>query len=148
MTLTEKAAYLKGFADAAKLEDKEDVAKLLGKIIDMLDDLAISVSDIDDTLDSVMEQLDAVDEDLDELEEYVYEDYDEDYDDDDFWSDDDDDDEDITYEFECPECGKTVYLDESLFESDDDIVCPACGAVLEDLTLSFDEEDEDEDDED
>ena len=39
MTLTEKAAYLKGFADAAKLEDKEDIAKLLGKIIDLLDDL-------------------------------------------------------------------------------------------------------------
>ncbi len=146
MTLTEKAAYLKGFADAAKLDDKEDVAKILGKIIDMLDDLAISVSDIDDTLDSVMEQLDTVDEDLGELEEFVYEDYDEDDEDDDFW--DDEDDEDITYEFECPECGKTVYLDESLFESDDDIVCPACGAVLEDLTLSFDEEDEDEEEDD
>ena len=147
MTLTEKAAYLRGFADASKLEQTEDVAKILGKIIDIIDDLAISVSDIDDTLDSVMEQLDTVDEDLGELEEYVYDDYDdEDYDDDDdFWSDDD---EDITYEFECPECGKTVYLDESLFESDDDIICPACGAVLEDLTLSFDEEDEEDEDKD
>ena len=140
MTITEKAAYLKGFADAADLQSDKDVAKVLAKIIDMLDDLAVCVADLDDTADAITEQLDAVDEDLGLLEEYVYDDEYEDEDDDDFWSDEDEDD--VTYELTCPECGKVIYLDDSIFDSDDEITCPACGAVLQDLSLDEDEDDE------
>ena len=137
MTITEKAAYLRGFADAAKVDDE-----LIKKIVEIIDDMAVCIADLDDTTDAIIEQLDAVDEDLGSLEEYVYDD------DCDCCCDDDDccccdDDEDVTYELECPECGKTIYLDDSIFESDEDITCPACGAVLEDLTLDFDFEDED-----
>ena len=51
-------------------------------------------------------------------------------------------DDDTMFELECPACGKTIYLDESIFDSDAPIVCPACGAELEDLTIE--EEDDDE----
>ena len=60
MTVTEKAAYLKGVVSMLKLEENSDEAKVLNV-------------------------LDAVDEDLDDLEEYVYGD-----DDDDCCCDDDD----------------------------------------------------------
>ena len=139
MTITEKAAYLKGFADAAKLDDDKDSVKLLKKVVEIIDDLALCITDLDDQMEAVTEQLDAVDEDLGDLEEYVY-------DDDCDCRDDDCDcdccDDDTMFELECPACGKTIYLDESIFDSDDPIVCPACGAELEDLTIE--EEDDDE----
>lgn len=137
MTITEKAAYLKGFADAAKLND-DDASALLKKIVDIIDDLALSISDLDDRVDEVEEHVDAVDEDLGDLEEFVYDDDDCDCCDDDCCCDDDD----TMFELECPACHETIYLDESVFDSDEEVVCPACGAVLEDLTIDETEDDE------
>lgn len=140
MTITEKAAYLKGFADAAKLDEDKDITKVVKKIIDIIDELALCITDLDGEVDAITEQLDAVDEDLGDLEEYVYED------DDDFDCDGDCDncydDDDMMFELECPACGETVYLDDSIFDSDEEVKCPACGAVLEDLVIDEDEDDE------
>ena len=69
--------------------------------IDVLDDIALTVSDLEDGLDIFSEQLDAVDEDLSNLEDYVYDD-EEDYEDED----------DEVYEVTCPACNDIVYLDE------------------------------------
>ena len=137
MTITEKAAYLRGFADAAKMKDDDDAVKLLKKVVEIIDDLAVCVTDLDDQVAEMSEQLDA---DRADLEECIYED-------DDCCCDDDcdccdDDDEDMMFELECPECGKTIYLDESIFDSDEEITCPSCGAVLEDLTIEEDGGDE------
>jgi phage FluMu protein Com len=100
--------------DAAKPE-----AKLINAIIDLLDDLTLTVSDLEDGLEILNEQVDAVDEDLDDLESYVYEELDEDYDEDDDY-----------FEIECPKCGEVVCVDEGVLE-DGSINCPNCDELLE-----------------
>ena len=125
MTVTEKAAYLRGLAEGLDLDEKKDETKLFKAMMDVIDDLALTVSDLEDELALVTEQLDAVDEDLDELEQYVYDDE----------CDDEDDD---VYEVECPACGETVYFDgacgEKLeFDLDGcDCGCDDCGCDDED----------------
>jgi hypothetical protein len=73
MTITEKVAYLKGLAEGLALDEAKAETKIIKAMMDVLDDIALSVSDLEDGMDLLSEQLDAVDEDLDELEGYVYE---------------------------------------------------------------------------
>ncbi|MBQ3005802.1 MAG: hypothetical protein IJM97_00715 [Clostridia bacterium] len=124
MNLTEKAAYLKGLVEGIDLDDKKPETKILKAVLDLLDDLALSVSDLDDEVAGVIDQLDAVDEDLADLEEIVYEDYDE-YDDCDCDCCDDE-----LYEIECPACQTVFSIDEECLE-DGSIDCPNCGELLE-----------------
>lgn len=142
MNITEKAAYLKGLAEGIGLDDSTKEAKVLKAVLDIIDDMALIVSDLDDEVAVMADQLDAVDEDLDELEEYVYCDCeDEDCDCDcDCCCDDDE-----IYEVECPACGHTVYFGESVFE-EEEVSCPECGAVFEDLFIDEDDCDCDCDD--
>ena len=78
MTVTEKAAYLKGVVSMLKLEESSDEAKVLNVLVDTIDEMAQSIAELEEQLDLTNEQLDAVDEDLDDLEEYVYGDDDDD----------------------------------------------------------------------
>ena len=102
MTVTEKVAYIKGLVDGLDLDAKKDEVKVIKAIIDLLDDMAMSVSDLEEGLDVVCDQVDEIDEDLSDLETYVYE-----CDDDDCFCDDDD-----CYEIECPNCGETICDDD------------------------------------
>ncbi len=141
MTVTEKAAYLKGLAEGLNLEESKPETKLINAMIDVIDELALSVADLEDAVDMLTEQVDAVDEDLAELEDYVFEDED-DYDDCDCdcgcgcCGDDE------YFEVECPACGEVICLDESVLD-EDAIECPACGETLE---FDFDLDDEEDDD--
>ena len=90
-------------------------------MLDVIDDLALTVSDLEDELALLTEQVDAVDEDLDDLEQFVYE---EDFDDDCCCEDDD------VYEVDCPACGETVYFDGEDIDAGF-AACPACGEKLE-----------------
>ena len=102
------------------MDAEKPETKLINAIIELLDDVTLTVSDLEDGLELLNEQVDAVDEDLDELESFVYEEYDdEDY----------DEDEDY-FEIECPKCGETVCVDESMLE-DGSINCPNCDELLE-----------------
>jgi len=120
MTITEKAAYLKGLAEGLALDAAKPETKLINAIIELLDDLTLTVSDIEDGLEILNEQVDAVDEDLDELEGFVYDDLDDDY----------EDEEDDYYEIECPKCGEVICVDEGVM-LDGSINCPNCDEVLE-----------------
>ena len=120
MTITEKAAYLKGLAEGLALDAAKPETKLINAIIELLDDLTLTVSDIEDGLEILNEQVDAVDEDLDELEGFVYDDLDDDY----------EDEEDDYYEIECPKCGEVICVDEGVM-MDGSINCPNCDEVLE-----------------
>ena len=139
MTLTEKAAYIKGLAEGLGLDESKPETKIINALIDIIDDLSLSVSDLEDELVLVGEQVDAVDEDLDALESYVYDDDDCDCDDCDCCCDDCDEDE--FFEGECPACGEVINVDEGILESGS-IECPNCGENLE-----FDIEYEDDEDE-
>ena len=79
MTLTEKVAYLKGLAEGLDLDKDTKEAKIFEAMFDILEDMALTVTDIDEDLSAVEDLVDAIDEDLDELEEYIFED---DFDDD------------------------------------------------------------------
>ena len=127
MTVTEKVAYLKGLAEGLALDESKPEAKLIKAMIDVLDDIALSVSDLEDGLDLISEQLDAVDEDLDELEGFVYEELD---DDDDCCCDDCYDDDDEFYDVECPACHEVIGIDADTLE-EGSIECPNCGELLE-----------------
>lgn len=123
MTISEKVAYIKGLADGLVLDDNNKQDKLLKAIIDVLDDIALTVEDLEDCSAELAEQIDAVDEDLAALEDVVYE---EDDDCDDCCCDCDDD----MYEVECPNCHDIIYVDEDML-CEESIDCPNCGTKLE-----------------
>ena len=131
MTLTEKVAYLKGLAEGLALDESKPENKVIKAMMDVLDDLALTVCDLEDGMDLISEQLDAVDEDLASLEDVVYGD-DDDCDCD--CCDDDCDcdccDDDDLYEVECPACKDVIYLDMDMLE-EESIDCPNCGTHLE-----------------
>lgn len=131
MTITEKVAYLRGLAEGLNLDDNNKQDKLIKAIIGVLDDMALTVSDLEDGCAELCEQIDAVDEDLSAVEDLIYED--EDYDECDCDCDCADDE---VYEIECPNCHDLIYLDQD--ELDQDIKCPGCGTNLE---FEFDDDD-------
>lgn len=129
MTVTEKVAYLKGLVEGLDFGKDEKETKVINAVLDVLEDLALAVSDLDDEMELVTEQLDAVDEDLADLEEIFYDECDDcdcDCDDCDCGCDCDDE----MYEVECPNCGEMIYFDEEII-LDGEAECPACGEVLE-----------------
>lgn len=138
MTLTEKAAYIKGLAEGLALDESKPETKIINALIDIIDDLSLAVADLEDELVLVGEQVDAVDEDLDALESYVYDDDDCDCD----CCCDDCDDEDDFFEVECPACGEVINVDEGILESGS-IECPNCGENLE-FDIEYDDEEEDD----
>ena len=124
MTLTEKVAYLKGLMEGLNVGKDTAEGKVLCAMADILDDLATSVVDLEDSMAEAQGYLDELDDDLADVEDIIYEDEDED----DYYDDDEDDDEDYIdeddfIEVECPYCGETVYFDDSV--DPDDIICPA-----------------------
>lgn len=120
MNILEKVSYIKGLADGLELDPTNKQDKLIKAIIDVLDDVALSVSDLEDGCAELCEQIDAVDEDLSALEEDFYDD-----DEDDCGCDDED-----FFEVECPACKDVIYLDEDMI-SEGGIECPNCGTELE-----------------
>lgn len=136
MTLTEKISYIRGLADGLKLDETKDEVKVLNAIIELLDDMALAVTEMEELYDEISEQLDAVDEDLADIEEDFYGDsdcYDCDCDCDDDCCDcgcEGDFDDEVFYEVTCGKCDETICIDEdTLLEGE--IICPNCGEVLE-----------------
>ena len=62
MTITEKAAYIKGLAEGLELDPADKVVKLLNAVIDTLDDIAFEVSDTQEVISELGEQIDMIDE--------------------------------------------------------------------------------------
>ena len=132
MTVIEKVAYLRGLADGLKLTDTTAEGKVLLNVIEVLDDLALSVTDLEDAVEELGEVVDAIDDDLQDVEDALYEedDEDEDYDfdeDDDYGLDDydefDDEDEPL-YEVKCPTCGEKLEFDLDDLDCEGD--CEGC----------------------
>ena len=140
MEISEKVAYLKGLAEGMELDTDKKEGKLLSAIIDVLEDIALELEDIQDEQAELADGLDAVSDDLEDVEDVVFEDWDED-DDDDYEEDELDEDEDC-YATTCPTCEETIYFDESILE-DGEVICPNCGEKLEfDMSSLEDEADE------
>lgn len=161
MTISEKVAYLKGLMEGLSYPTDTPEGKILGCMADILSDIALSCEDLEQETVRLGEYVEELDEDLGAVEEYLFteeddedddedEDEDEDkeieFDDFDEFDDEDDDedeesDEDI-YALDCPSCGETIYLNESLLD-ETNILCPACHEPI-----SFEIEPDDEEIED
>ena len=147
MTISEKAAYLKGMMDGMKLDTEANEGKMIAAIVDLLGDLTRKVTDIEDTTIAISDELDEIEEDLDAIEDFIM-DEDEDYEDEEFedeWDEDEDyeegfdfgDEESTIYEVECA-CGEIINFDEEVLEKGS-MKCPNCGELLE-FSLEDDED--------
>ena len=152
MTISEKAAYLKGLMDGLELDTEKAEGKMIASIVDLLGDMAKRMTDIEETTIAISDELDEIEEDLDAIEDYIldeedeYDDYEDDfedeYDDDDFEDESFEygDEDSIIYEVKCP-CGEVINFDEDTLE-EGSMNCPNCGELLE-FSIEEDEEDED-----
>ena len=149
MTITEKAAYLKGLADGLNYDKESAEGKLLTALIELTADMADLIDELDEDLADLEEYVDEIDTDLGDVEDYLLDegDYDfeddEDYEDYEDWDDEEcdgdcescglecdipyDDDEDFEeiFEVECPSCGEIICFEGDIDE--DNLRCPACG---------------------
>ena len=153
MTISEKAAYLKGLMEGLKLDTEKPEGKMIASMVELLGDMAKRLADVEETTIAISDELDEIEEDLDAIEDYILDEDEDDYDDEDDFEDDDDDydddpdegfdfgDEDTTvYEVECA-CGNVIDFDEETLEKGS-IVCPNCGETLEFTTEDIDGDEE------
>lgn len=129
MTLTEKIAFLKGLIEGSEVNfgDKKK-EKVFEVVIELLDDLAAAVTEIDEDVSVLYDEVDDLAEAVDELDETLY------YLSDDLGYDGEMDDEDFMYEIQCEKCGNTIVVDEDALLNDV-LTCPSCGEIIE---LEFD----------
>ncbi|MCD8382309.1 MAG: TFIIB-type zinc ribbon-containing protein [Clostridiales bacterium] len=145
MSMTEKAAYLRGLADGMGMSaDKSDEQRLLLAIVDALGDMAASVDANTDSVCALADEMDELDDAIADLEDAMGE-VGEILDDDDEDADDDDMIDGVEYELECPNCGEPVYLDDETV-AQGETVCPSCGQKLE-IDIGLDEDSAPEEDE-
>ena len=153
MTISEKAAYLKGLMDGLELDTEKAEGKMIAAIVDLLGDVTKRLTDVEETTIAISDELDEIEEDLDAIEDFILDEEDDDYDGYDFDDEEDDDDfddegfdfgdEDTTiYEVKCI-CGNIIDFDEETLEKGS-IICPDCGETLE---FSLDDEDDFDDEE-
>ena len=74
MNLTEKISYIKGLVEGLSLDESKPEVKVINAIVDLLDDMAYSVSDMEDLYDDLSAQVDEIDQDLADVESDIYDD--------------------------------------------------------------------------
>ena len=144
MTISEKAAYLKGLMDGLELDTEKAEGKMISAMVELIGDMAKRLADVEETTIAISDELDEIEEDLDAIEDFIL---DEEEDDDDYYGDEDFDDEGFDfgdeettiYEVKCA-CGCIVNFDEETLEKGS-MTCPECGELLE-FSLEDDEEEE------
>ncbi len=115
--LKERVAYLKGLAEGMQIGESSNEGKLLKAMIDVMDDIALAVDDIEDVQEQLSEQIDSMDEDLAEVERVLF---------------DEDDDCCCGGEIECPYCGEVIDLDEDMIDDEaSTLKCPHCHKEIE-----------------
>lgn len=145
MSLTEKAAYLRGLYDGMEMNEVDSKeAKLLGALIDVVQELAAHVTENEASLSALADE-------VDDLSEILDDSFDDDsFDDDDFDTfdnedeeldaEDDDDEFQTTFEVECPNCQCMLTVGEEEL-STGVIECPTCGQKFQ-IELEFDDDGE------
>ena len=135
MTISEKVAYLKGLAEGLNLDtEKSKEGKLISVMIGILEEVGLSIEDLEENAQALGEEIDVLSDDLADVESVVFEDEDdgeeEDYDDD--W-----------FEVECPTCEEPLIIDDKAL-AEGFIQCPNCETKycldLSDDTVEADDE--------
>ena len=134
MTISEKVAYLKGLAEGLNLDtEKSKEGKLISVMIGILEEIGLSLEDLEENALALGEEIDALSDDLADVEDVVFDDEDD---------EDDEDYDDDYFEVECPTCEEPLVIDEDALE-EGVIVCPNCETKFA-LDLSDDSVEADE----
>ena len=64
MNITERVAYLKGLMNGLDIDAASKEGKLFSAILEVLDEMALSIVDVEEAYDELQEVVDAIDEDL------------------------------------------------------------------------------------
>ena len=137
MTISEKVAYLKGLAEGLTLDtEKSKEGKLISVMIGILEEIGLSIEDLEENTQALGEEIDVLSDDLSDVEDVVFDgDEDEDEDDEDY--------DDDWFEVECPTCEEPLVIDDKAL-ADGMIQCPNChdkfALDLSDDTVEADEE--------
>ena len=136
MTISEKVAYLKGLAEGLNLDtEKSKEGKLISVMIGILEEVGLSIEDLEENALALGEEIDVLSDDLADVESVVYDDED---------SEDEDEDEDF-FEVECPNCEEPLIINDEALAAGE-IQCPNCetrfALDLSDDTVEADGEEE------
>ena len=133
MDLNAKAAYIRGLMTGMEFDPASKNGKVIAAMMDLLEEMAASVTEHDNALDQVYDELETLDQDLDDVVADLYGEEDED-------EESDEEDGEELYEVTCPNCGAVSTVDEeTLLDQQSELVCPNCGAAF-DIELEGTEE--------
>ena len=128
MTISEKVAYLKGLAEGLNLDtEKSKEGKLISVMIGILEEVGLSIEDLEENALALGEEIDVLSDDLADVESVVF--------------DEDEDDEDY-FEVACPNCEEPIITDDEALAAGE-VQCPNC-----ETRFALDLTDEDAEDED
>lgn len=125
--LLERVSYLRGLMDGLGISESTNEGKVLVNVVDILDDIVDEISELNTSSSELDKYVQIIDEDLSTLEDDIY---DEDFDDDSQY-----------IEVECPYCHETVYFDDNLFDTDEELLCPNCSETIYDEEGNLNTED-------
>jgi predicted Zn finger-like uncharacterized protein len=112
--LNERVANLKAAAEEIKFDENSSESKLLKMVIDVVDEMATEVDNLQQLVDTLSEQVDDIDEDLAHLENAMDENSDE-----------------YLQEIQCPNCETVIMVPESDLVGDEHTVkCESCGEEI------------------
>ena len=119
MTVLERVAYLRGLYEGLEIDTGKKEGKLLAGMLETMEELAQSVTDLQEQNNGLLNELDDIYEELSAITE-------------DFLDEEEDDlaEGEELYQVVCPTCGEVIYLDEVMLE-EGSISCTACGEELE-----------------
>ncbi|MCD8127412.1 MAG: zinc-ribbon domain-containing protein [Clostridiales bacterium] len=130
MTLSGKAAYLRGLYDGLGLSDTGTAeAKLLNAIIDVVEEMAGHVTENEESITAMADQVDDLNEGLAELCDLLSDSLDE-------------EDSDTEFEVECPKCQAPIILDEETLAGGQ-VICEACGQKFS-IDVGYEDEEDEE----
>lgn len=121
--LYERVAYLRGLAEGMDISNESKEGKLLLNMLEVLEDFADSMSELNEDVADLEDYVETMDEDLAVVEDELFGEID----DEDF-----EDDMDFV-EVKCPSCGEMIYLDEDFVDGEDEeteLVCPSCHETI------------------
>ena len=78
MTISEKVAYLKGLAEGLNIDtEKSKEGKLISVMIGILEEIGMSIEDLEENTVALGEEIDAISDDLSDVEKVVFDEDDE-----------------------------------------------------------------------
>lgn len=117
----EKVSYLRGLFDGLDIADETQkrlytaVIETLDAVADALDENEATIAELDECVSDIYDALDDVEDEL-----YGDEDDEDDDEDEDIFNEDD------FIEVKCPHCGETIYFDQDMVSSREELLCPSC----------------------